>query len=180
MVTPIKMIVAQSINSVIGRDGDIPWHLPTDLMFFRKITEGNVVVMGRHTFESIGRPLPNRKNIVLTRNPRFQHEGIETVTNIDQLIQGVRDTQRSGECVYVIGGEAVYRYFLPHADVVYMTLVDTIIDGDASFPRMTGEWNVEMIEQHVEKPNRPLRGDWFPHRMYKLTRRARESEPGEV
>src|SRR5690625_2313347 len=97
------IIVAQSLNGVIGRDGRMPWHLPTDLSFFRRTTEGHVVIMGRKTFESVGRPLPNRRNLVLSRSPDFSADGVETFSSVQTLKEHIVRTRRSGEDVFVIG-----------------------------------------------------------------------------
>ena len=123
----INMIVASSENGVIGKDNTLPWKIPEDLKRFKKLTSGNTIVMGRKTFESIGRPLPNRRNIVLTKNRAWKVKGVE-------VIHDTRDVFDIEEDVFIIGGEKVYEAFLPWADNLYLTLVKGDYEGDAFFP----------------------------------------------
>lgn len=134
----ISLIVAMAKGSrVIGLDGDMPWKLRRDLQNFKRLTTGHPIIMGRKTYESIGRPLPNRKNIVMTRNPEFEAEGCSVVNSLDRaLLEAVfpfGEPPTTGE-VFVIGGEAVYKEALPIADKLYITLVDYDGEGDAFFP----------------------------------------------
>lgn len=130
----IKMIAAVSKNHQIGKDNELPWHISEDLKYFRKITSGQAVLMGRKTFESIGRPLPNRRNIVLTRNATFNSEdnakGIEVVHTLEEALALCKTLEQ----VFIIGGGQIYSAFLPYADELYLTLVDKEIDGDTDFP----------------------------------------------
>ena len=126
----INMIVATSSNNQIGINNELPWHISEDLKYFRKVTNGKTVLMGRKTFESIGRPLPNRRNIVLTRDPHFAHEGIEVVHSIKEALE----LCHAEENMFIIGGGEIYAAFLPYADYLYITLVDKVIEGDTSFP----------------------------------------------
>lgn len=133
-------------NGVIGRDGTLPWRLPADLAFFKQLTTGHTIAMGRKTFDSIGRPLPNRRNIVLTRDPRWSHVGVETANDWAALRTMVAD---DGD-VFVIGGEAIFHLALPWARRVYLTLVHATIEGDTRFPPLPDdEW------QLVEDTPRP-------------------------
>jgi dihydrofolate reductase len=125
---PFKAIGAMSLNRVIGADGKIPWHLPEDLKWFKKMTTGQVVVMGRKTFESIGKPLPDRTTIVLSRS-QFQHPGVQTVCSLEALAPLVGDRQ-----VFICGGAQVYQQALPLCSMLYLTLVKRHVDGDAFFP----------------------------------------------
>lgn len=127
----IAMIAAMAKNNVIGKDNDMPWHLPDDLKFFKSKTLGKPVIMGRRTFESIGsRPLPNRPNVVISRNPDIQIEGAEVYTSIEQAL-----SQFQGEDeVIIMGGGQLYREMLPKADRLYLTLIDAELDGDTFFP----------------------------------------------
>lgn len=118
-------------NRVIGREGDLPWRLPDDLKHFKQLTLGHPVLMGRKTFESIGRPLPRRRNVVLTRRPDWTAPGVETVGSVDGALALLGDEPR----VRVIGGGAVYAAFLGVADRLYLTRVDTEVEnGDVWFP----------------------------------------------
>lgn len=165
-----NLIAAQSLNGVIGNSGQIPWHLPSDMAFFRRMTEGNVVIMGRKTFESMGRPLPNRRNILLTHNPRYRADGVEVFHHVDEMVTCVSRTCALGQEAFIIGGEAVYQHFLEKASTLYLTLVDAVLEGDAFFPRIAGAWHVDLIEEHDVRPTRSLKGEWYPHRMYKVFR----------
>lgn len=124
------MIVATANNRIIGKDNDMPWHLPADLAYFKKTTLGKPIIMGRKTYESIGRPLPGRKNIVISRDVSYQAEGIETVTSVDAALALVNDVEE----VMVIGGGAIYQHCLPAADRLYITHIEASIEGDTQFP----------------------------------------------
>lgn len=128
----VAAIVAMTEDGVIGREGKLPWHLPDDLKRFRAITWGKPIVMGRRTFESLGRALPGRTNIVLTRQSGYRAEGCRVATSPDEALALAASTGAS-EAV-VIGGAEVYRQFLPECDKVYVTTVSGQFDGDTYFP----------------------------------------------
>jgi len=162
----VKLIAAQSLTGVIGKDGAIPWWLPTDMAFFKRTTMGHTVVMGRKTFESIGRPLAGRRNLVLTRDRSYKVDGVE----VFHTLSAVQRIEPQGH-LFVIGGESLYEIFLQTADEVYLTIVDAVVAGDAFFPRINGDWTVRLLEAHTEAPlNRAGSAPWFPHRIYSLTR----------
>jgi len=141
----ISLVVAVSTNNVIGMQGDLPWRLSSDLKRFKSLTLGKPVVMGRLTYESIGRPLPGRQNIVITRQRDFAAEGCDVVTSIDEAIDVAGDANE----VMIIGGGEIYRQFLPRADRIYLTRVQADIDGDAFFPELVAdEWYETSIEHH--------------------------------
>ena len=125
----IAMIVAMGENHVIGKDNQMPWHLPNDLKWFKQVTGGHSIVMGRKTFESIGKPLPNRQNIILTRQSDYQPAGTTTVSSIKEALQLAQE-----EDLFVIGGANVYQQFLPYADRLYITKIHETFEGDAYFP----------------------------------------------
>lgn len=129
-MTILSMIVAHADNRIIGKDNDMPWHLPADLAYFKRTTLGKPVIMGRKTFESIGRPLPNRKNIVISRDQSYQAEGVETVTSVEQALVVAGEVDE----VMVIGGGAIYAHCLPSADRLYITHINATINGDTQFP----------------------------------------------
>lgn len=136
----ISIIVAVAENGVIGRGGDLPWRLPDDLRYFKRITMGHPLVMGRKTFESIGRPLPGRTNIVLTRDPAWRAEGVDTAHTLDQALDLARSAP-GGEDVMVIGGADVFARALPLADRLYLTEVLDTVPGDVYFPPFDrAEW----------------------------------------
>ncbi len=142
----VSLVVAASKNNVIGRDGELPWHLPEDLRHFKRITTGKPVIMGRKTFESIGRPLPDRHNIVMTRDPDYAAEGCDVVDSVAEALDVAGDADE----VMVIGGGQVYRDFLPRADRIYMTRVQAEVQGDTRFPRIEGNvWRLVSAEHHA-------------------------------
>lgn len=134
----VAIVVAHAANRVIGRDGGMPWHLPGDLRHFRELTTGGTVVMGRRTFESLPdafRPLPERRNIVLSSNPDYAPTGAETVTSLDAALAA------AGEDCFVIGGGATYAEALPRADTVHATEIAEPVEGDVFFPELPeSEW----------------------------------------
>jgi len=153
---PISLIAAVARNGTIGRDGRMPWRLPDDLARFRRVTLGHAVLMGRTTWESLGRPLAGRRNIVLTRDRSFSARGCETVHSVDEG----RDLARASE-LFVIGGAAVYAAFLPFADRLFLTHVDADVPGDTAFPPVDPrQWR--LVEEH---PGTVDRQNPLPHRF---------------
>lgn len=128
----VAMIAALSRNRVIGRDNALPWHLPEDLKYFKRVTMGKPLLMGRKTYESIGRALPGRTNIVLTRQSAFAAPGIVVVADPHQALELAR--AEGAEELMVIGGEEIYRVMLPLSSRLYLTEVDVQVEGDAYFP----------------------------------------------
>ena len=125
----ISMIVARSRNHVIGRDNQMPWKISADLQFFKKVTMGHPVIMGRKTWESIGRPLPGRRNIVVSRNTDLQLTGAEVVHSLDAALATLNEFPR----VFVIGGEQLFTQAFPQADRLYITEIDMDVDGGDTF-----------------------------------------------
>jgi dihydrofolate reductase len=143
-VKHFKAIAAMSENRVIGQGNKIPWHLPEDFKWFKKMTTGQVIVMGRKTFESIGRPLPNRTTIVLSRS-KFQHPGVETVSELSRIDPGAESRE-----VFICGGALVYEQCLPDCSDLYLTLVKRHVAGDAFFPPF--EHLFEPVEEIADNP----------------------------
>lgn len=142
----LAIIVARADNGVIGRDNQLPWHLPADLKHFKSLTTGHPIVMGRRTFESIGKPLPNRTNIVVTRQTDWQGEGVEVAHSVLGALELAR---QFGEDVFVIGGAEIYREALPAVDTVYLTEVHHEADGDTVLPAFTADiWREVARERH--------------------------------
>lgn len=141
------MIAAMANNRVIGLDNKMPWHLPADLQHFKKVTTGKPVIMGRKTFESIGRPLPGRRNIIITRNSEYTAQGIETVTTPEAALKLVCDVEE----VMIIGGGNIYEQFLPKADRLYLTFIDLDVNGDTQFPdyNKVANWNVKEEQDNL-------------------------------
>ena len=142
-MTILSMIVAHANDRVIGKNNDMPWHLPADLAYFKKTTLGKPIIMGRKTYESIGRPLPGRRNIVISRDESYTADGVDTVTSIEQALSLVDGTDGNVavEEIMVIGGGAIYKHCLPNADRLYVTHIRAAIDGDTQFPKYDdGSW----------------------------------------
>jgi len=149
----ICLIAAMSRNRVIGRDGDLPWHLPEDLKRFKRLTRGHAVVMGRRTWESIGgRPLPDRRNLVLTRQAGFRVEGGEVVDSLEAAIEACH----AEETLFVAGGEQVYREALGVADEIRLTVLDADVAGDTYFPEIDQEsWALAEAEPGAQTADSP-------------------------
>ena len=137
----ISFIVAVSENNVIGKDNKLPWHLPTDMKYFKNQTWAMPVVMGRKTYEALGKPLEGRKNIVVTRQTDWKPGGVEIVHSIDQAI--VTATKQDAKEIFIIGGAEIFQAAMPSADKIYLTLIHKSFDGDAFFPEIDPEqWNL--------------------------------------
>ena len=132
----LAVIVAAAENGVIGCDNALPWHLPEDLRYFKRVTIGKPIVMGRKTFESIGRALPGRSNIVISRNAEFVAEGVQAVVSLDQALALAAEIEVADGVaeVVVIGGAQIYRAAIPRADRLYITEVHARVEGDALLP----------------------------------------------
>lgn len=147
----VSIIVAVSENNVIGKDGHLPWHLSQDLKRFKAITSGHCILLGRKNYEDIGRPLPNRTSIVLSRNPDFNAPGCVVVQS---LFAGFQFAERSGETeLFVIGGANVYAAALPFAQRLYLTRVLANVDGDVLMPPLGENWKL-LREERIEKSER--------------------------
>lgn len=133
----ISLIVAMTKNRVIGANNQLPWHLPADLRHFKSLTLGKPIVMGRKTYESIGKPLPGRTNIILTQQPNYHAEGCLVVHSIDAVLSAANDAAE----LMIIGGSSIYAEFLPLAQKIHLTEIAAAIVGDAYFPELTNiEW----------------------------------------
>ncbi|MDB9741436.1 dihydrofolate reductase [Akkermansiaceae bacterium] len=150
MISPnIKVVamVAMTSERVIGKDNDLPWHLPEDLKLFKAQTSGFPIVMGRKTWESIGRPLPNRRNIVITRNPDWSAEGAEVINSIESL-EGLSIEQ---DKVFIIGGAEIYSAFLPIIDELLVSKVKKNYEGNTKFPEFESLFSKEEVLQQFEE-----------------------------
>ena len=128
----LSIIVAKSINNVIGVDGDLPWHLPEDLKNFKVVTMGKPLIMGRATFESIGRPLPGRRNIIITRQKDYKVEGAEIFSSPKSALEAIKDSEE----VMIIGGGQIYTALFDQVNRIYITYVEINVDGDTFFPEI--------------------------------------------
>lgn len=129
----ISMIVAMSQNRVIGKSGKMPWNIPEDLQYFKALTTGHTIIMGRKTFESIGRPLPNRVNVVLTQDENYKAKGCHIVHSIEEIMEKYYNEE---EELFIIGGSTLYSAFMPYATRIYITLIEAVVEGDTYFPSL--------------------------------------------
>ncbi|MDX1630679.1 MAG: dihydrofolate reductase [Thermoanaerobaculia bacterium] len=150
----ISVIAAVADNGIIGRDGDLPWHLPADLRRFKSLTMGHHLLVGRKTWESIGRPLPGRRILVLTRTLTDLPEGVRAVSSLERALTEARE---AGETeLFVAGGATVYEALLPRSDRLYLTRVETSIPGDVSFPSWDrSQWTLRSAERLPGDDSRP-------------------------
>lgn len=169
----ISVIAAISKNLVIGRDNKIPWHIPEDLKRFKELTSGHVVIMGRKTFESIGKPLPNRTNIVITRDPDYLAEGILVCHSLEEALQKAQktwipdpfdaqgkqvrdDKPRDTSEIFIIGGGQIYKQAMSLTDKLYLTIVDEEVEGDTFFPDYS-EFSKVISEQDIESNGKKIK-----------------------
>jgi dihydrofolate reductase len=143
----IKIIVATSKNRVIGNDNSLIWNLPSDLKHFKKLTTDNSIVMGRKTYESIGRPLPNRRNIIITRQEDYEVDDCEVVGSLEEALL------LCGSNCFIIGGGEIYKQSINIADKIYLTLIDEEFEGDTYFPEIDEDW-VEVIRENKEQDDK--------------------------
>jgi len=158
-------------NGVIGRDNALPWHLPNDLKRFKALTTGHSIIMGRRTFESIGRVLPDRRTIVITRNPEFRAPGAEVAHSLDDALAL---TEGEDE-VFVVGGAELYRTALAQVDRIYLTMVHATVEGDVRFPAWNpAHWRlVEFVRHGTDERHA------FPYSVHRYDRRGRPGERGD-
>jgi len=155
----ISFLVAMDENRLIGKDNELPWHLPNDLKYFKEVTMGHKIVMGRKTFESIGRPLPGRENIVLSTNPNFQAKGCQVFHDLDSFIQFANE--HKNEEIFIIGGAIIFETLFNYADRLYITEIQGQFEGDTYFPNFDlDEWKVISLKDGtVDEKNK------YPHRF---------------
>lgn len=147
----IAMIAAMANNRVIGKDNQMPWHMPADLAHFKRTTLGKPVIMGRKTYESIGRALPGRLNIVITTDTSYQLADAEVVNSIEDALNQAQ--QQAPEEVMIIGGGKIYSSLLAKADRLYLTLIDLNTDGDTHFPDYQADGDWQLVEEQACAPD---------------------------
>lgn len=148
----VALVVAMGSNRVIGRDNTLPWHMPADLRHFRAVTLGKPVVMGRKTHESIGRPLPDRTNIVISRRAGYEAPGCIVLSSLEAAFERCRNSSE----VMVIGGASVYRHAMPHAQRIYLTQIHQDFEGDSFFPEFEGSaWSETERSDHPADAKNP-------------------------
>lgn len=148
----LSLIVAMTENNVIGRDGDMPWRLSADLRRFKSITMGHHMLMGRKTFDSIGRALPGRTTVVISRSATYDDPNVLVARSLDEAIELATDDEK----VFVVGGAQIYSLALPKVDRIYLTRIHVELEGDTFFPKLNwGEWNLidELRGEADEKNN---------------------------
>ncbi len=159
----ITIVVAAAENNGIGLNNQLPWHLPNDLKFFKKITSGGTIIMGRKTFESIGKPLPNRTNIVISSQDNYNAEGCIVVKSLEEALQKSNSPE-----VFIVGGGELFKQALPLTQTIYLTRVHTDIKADIFFPEINmHDWTIEFSENH-----QPDDKHQFGYTFLKLTRKA--------
>ena len=145
----ITLVAAIASNNVIGKENSLPWNIPEDLKRFKQMTSGNTILMGRKTFDSIGRPLPNRQNIVMTKDENFEREGIKVINDFDEALELIKE---SNEDAFVIGGSKIYELFEPVANTLAITRILKDFEGDAFFPDINWElWQIEKEENFFDE-----------------------------
>ena len=145
----LSIIVAKAKNNIIGKDNKMIWHLPEDLKHFKELTTGHTIIMGRKTFESLGKPLPNRKHIIFSQNPDFKVED-ENVEVVHSLLQ-IQDLIEEKEEAFVIGGAMIYNFLMPYVKKMYVTEIEKDFDGDTFFPRIDNNiWKETSREKGIE------------------------------
>jgi dihydrofolate reductase len=147
----ISAIVAMSQNRAIGKNNQLPWHLPADLKHFKQVTMGRPILMGRKTYESIGRPLPGRYNIVITRDANFQAPGCLVTTSIDTALAAVAESDE----IFIIGGALLYQQMMPRIHRLYLTVIQQEVEGDAFFPELDlNQWyEIERVDHSADEKN---------------------------
>lgn len=173
-MTALSLVVAMANNRAIGKDNQLLWHLPEDLKYFKRITMGKPMIMGRKTFESIGRPLPGRLNIVVTRQNNWTHAGTVVAHSIEKakrIAAGQAEIDGVDE-IMLIGGAELYTNAIEHADKIYLTRVDADIDGDAFFPVIDENlWQEVSREEHEASDKNSYDYDPYSYAFCVLTRR---------
>lgn len=145
----ITLVAAIASNNVIGKENSLPWNIPEDLKRFKQLTSGHTILMGRKTFDSIGRPLPNRQNIVMTKDENFEKEGIKVINDFDEALELIKE---SNEDIFVIGGSKIYELFEPVANSLAITRILKDFEGDAFFPDINWDlWQIEKEENFFDE-----------------------------
>ena len=145
----ITLVAAIASNNVIGKENSLPWNIPEDLKRFKQMTSGHTILMGRKTFDSIGRPLPNRQNIVMTKDENFEREGIKVINDFDEALELIKE---SNEDIFIIGGSKIYELFEPVANSLAITRILKDFEGDAFFPDINWDlWQIEKEENFFDE-----------------------------
>lgn len=158
----VAMIAAMDRNRVIGNRNAIPWRLPAEQQYFKRVTMGHTVLSGRINFEAMKRPLPGRRNVVLTRDPAYASAGCEIVTTASEALERYANNKNSP--LFVIGGEQIYRLFMPYADTLYVTVIDAEFEGDTVFPEMDlARWSLVSREPGLTDAHNPYAYEYLKY-----------------
>ena len=148
----VSIIVAMDINRVIGKDNQLPWRLPRELQYVKKTTMGHPIILGRKNYESIGRPLPGRRNIILTRDENFSAEGCEIAHSVEEVYKLCENEEE----IFIFGGEQIYKLFLEDTDKLYVTVIHHEFEGDTFFPEIDWtKWKEIFVEQGITDEKNP-------------------------
>jgi dihydrofolate reductase len=148
----LSIIVAAARNNAIGNNNELLWHMPADLKFFKETTLGHPVIMGRKTYESVGKPLPKRRNIVITRNADFSAEGVEVCHSLEEALGLLDETEEN----FIVGGAEIYKMSLPYCDRIYFTRIEGDFEADTFFPSFDPEeWQLKREEKHAADDKNP-------------------------
>jgi dihydrofolate reductase len=157
----LTLIAAMDLNRVIGKDNDLIWHMPKDLKHFKELTSGHCIIMGRKTFESLGKPLPNRVNIVVTRDKDYRADGCIVVHSIEEAIRKAGDDPQP----FITGGAEIYKLALPYAQTIELTLIHHRFEGDTHFPTFEGaDWELAAKETHQADEKNPYPFDYLTYK----------------
>ena len=159
----IAFVVAYTKNRVIGNNGKMPWHLPGDLKRFKEVTMNHTVIMGRKTYESIGHPLVNRENIVLSKTKKYEGDTIQTMTSLKEALNYAKDKD-----VYIIGGAKVFKEALEYVDIMYVTEIDVVMEGDTFFP--------DFDEALFERKEESIHKEQYTYRFVTYKRKEKNYE----
>lgn len=158
----ISLVAAMDKNNVIGYNNDMPWSLPNDLKHFKEVTSHSTIIMGRKTYESIGRPLPNRRNIILSRSSYQTDDDVEVISSIDNIKELAKEEE-----VFVIGGGIIYEQVIPYADRLYITRIDADFKGDTYFPQFSeAEWQIIDEKDGIQNEDNK-----YDHKFYTYSRK---------
>jgi len=159
----VSIIVAMDINRVIGKENQLPWRLPRELQYVKKTTMGHPIILGRKNYESIGRPLPGRRNIILTRDENFSAEGCEIAHSVEEVYKLCENEEE----IFIFGGEQIYKLFLEDTDKLYVTVIHHEFEGDTFFPEIDWtKWKEIFVEQGITDEKNPY--EYYYHVFERL------------
>ena len=153
----ISQIAAMDLNRVIGSENGLPWHMPTDMKFFRDKTRGKPVIMGRKTFEALGKPLPGRPNIIISRNEGYKIDDATVFQSLEKALDFAKTLPEAKEEIFIIGGAEIYKLALPYTDRIYLTFIEArVTGGDAFFPELPSEFRLVSEDPHPADDKNPF------------------------